>query len=140
MLKNNVNVLDHIYHENHIICCYFLVDEEFVSNLTTVPKLRNNKFVSGLKKLDLTVTGSSVISRNWRSCFWKVWTYKSIIILDHLNPCPNQYCEETEKYCIFSLSITDPIPSYLNISLECFNEPDEEFIKSWLWQSEGMKT
>ena len=114
------------------------VGEIFVSNLTTIPRLRNSKFASGLEKLEITVNLNK--SLDFVQCQWTVWMDKEINIFRLSVSCPNQNCRRIGEYYVFNLTITDPIPHYLNVTLSCFTGFNEMFSKSWLWESKGIKT
>ena len=108
-----------------------------VSNLRTIPRLGNSKFASGLEKLEITVNFDN--SQEFVRCQWNVWMNKEVDIFRLSIPCPNQNCKIIGKYYVFNLTITDPIPHDLNVTLICIAGLKDIFSKSWLWQSKGIK-
>lgn len=106
-----------------------------MSNFTTIPRLFNNNFASGLKELQISVHLDK--SQGWTSCYMNIWTGEEINNFDPGFPCPNQHCNVTKKEIILFQTITDPIPNNLNITLKCFN--GRMFETFWMWQSKGMR-
>ena len=116
---------------------FLFVGEDFVSNLATIPRLNNSIFASGLEELEITVNFNN--SLNFLLCQWNVWMDLRINIFSSFDRCPNPNCKIMEKYYVLNLTITDPIPNYLNVTLSCSRGFNGIFSKSWLWRSKGMK-
>ena len=88
-----------------------------MSNLTTIPRLNNSTFASGFEKLEITVNLDN--SQYFLLCLCNVWIDIEIIIFYNFNTCPNQNCKIMGKYYVVNLTIIDPIPNYLNVTLSC---------------------